>query len=166
VWHVGAGAPAGGLGVNGDFYLNSSNGDVYQKAAGVWGVVDNLTGPTGANGANGAAGAAGADFAAAYATLGYAGTVDIDFTNVNTYRQITLAGDLILTTSNRAAARNKVIFLVGDGSIRTLTFPAGWTFVNASGMPASLAANKTAVLSIVCRDANDSGVLAVYTEQP
>jgi hypothetical protein len=156
--------------VDTDLYLNTTNGDVYQKAAGVWGVVDNITGPTGANGANGAAGAAGAagaDFAAAYATLAYgAGTVDIDLTNVNTYRQITLTGNLILTTSNRAAARNKVVFIVGDGSIRNLTFPAGWTFVNASGMPATIAANKTAVLSIVCRDGNDSGVLAVYTEQP
>lgn len=36
VWYSGVGAPAGGLGVNGDFYLNTANGDVYQKVAGAW----------------------------------------------------------------------------------------------------------------------------------
>lgn len=47
-WHVGAGAPSGALGVDEDFYLNSTNGDVYKKASGSWSVVDNLTGPAGA----------------------------------------------------------------------------------------------------------------------
>lgn len=55
VWTSGAGAPAGGA--DGDFYLRTSNGDVYSKLAGVWSVVDNLTGPTGATGASGADGA-------------------------------------------------------------------------------------------------------------
>jgi hypothetical protein len=36
-WFVGSGAPSSGTGVNGDFYLNSVNGDVYgPKAAGAW----------------------------------------------------------------------------------------------------------------------------------
>jgi len=47
VWYSGTGAPAGGLGINGDFYLNDANGDVYSKSAGSWSVVDNLTGPAG-----------------------------------------------------------------------------------------------------------------------
>jgi hypothetical protein len=163
LWYVGVGAPAGGLGVDGDFYLNSANGDTYQKAAGVWVLQANLTGPAGANGADGAD---GVDFAASYSTLGYAATVNIDLTSAYTYLQISLTGDLELTTSNRAAARNKVIFLVCDGSNRSLTFPVGWTFVNSTGEPTTLTANKTGVLSIVCRDGNDSGVLACYTEQP
>lgn len=61
VWRSGAGAPSNGLGANGDYYLNTSNGDVYEKAGGTYSVVDNLTGPTGATGATGAAGADGAD---------------------------------------------------------------------------------------------------------
>lgn len=60
IWYSGAGAPAGGLGDIPDFYLNTSNGDVYTKASGVWVQIENLTGPTGATGATGAAGADGA----------------------------------------------------------------------------------------------------------
>lgn len=54
VWHNGAGAPAGGLGANGDYYYRTSNGDVYTKTAGAWGVIGNITGPAGADGADGA----------------------------------------------------------------------------------------------------------------
>jgi hypothetical protein len=36
VWFNGAGAPSGGTGVNGDYYLNTTNGDVYQKSGGSW----------------------------------------------------------------------------------------------------------------------------------
>lgn len=58
-WYSGAGAPAGGTGIDGDFYLNTTNGDVYTKAAGAWGVIENLVGPAGAAGAAGPAGPAG-----------------------------------------------------------------------------------------------------------
>lgn len=58
-WYTGSGAPAGGLGVNGDLYLRTSNGAVYGKAAGSWGVLLNITGPTGATGATGSAGSTG-----------------------------------------------------------------------------------------------------------
>lgn len=58
-WYDGAGAPAGGTGVDGDYYLRTTNGDVYKKTAGVWAVVGNIKGPTGATGATGPAGPAG-----------------------------------------------------------------------------------------------------------
>lgn len=47
VWREGAGVPANTLGVDGDFYLNGSNGDVSQRAAGTYTVVTNIRGPTG-----------------------------------------------------------------------------------------------------------------------
>lgn len=58
VWYTGEGAPAGGLGIDGDFYLRSSNGDVYKKA-GTWSVVANIKGPKGDTGATGEKGATG-----------------------------------------------------------------------------------------------------------
>jgi len=67
VWRSGAGAPDNGVGVNGDLYLRTSNGDVYQRAAGVYAVIENIIGPIGAtgdagtNGADGANGTDGAD---------------------------------------------------------------------------------------------------------
>jgi hypothetical protein len=61
VWRDGAGAPSNGLGVNGDYYLNSTNGDVYYKSAGTYSVVANIKGIQGNPGLNGADGADGAD---------------------------------------------------------------------------------------------------------
>ena len=59
-WYSLASAPPGGLGVVGDFYLNSINGDVYEKTGvAAWTLIDNLTGPTGPAGPPGPAGPAG-----------------------------------------------------------------------------------------------------------
>jgi hypothetical protein len=64
VWREGTGAPAGGLGIDGDFYLDDATGDVYQKAGGSYSVVANIKGATGAAGADGTDGADGAPGAA------------------------------------------------------------------------------------------------------
>jgi hypothetical protein len=55
-WRDGSGAPSNGLGVNGDYYLDTATGDVYKKAAGTYSVVGNIRGATGATGATGSAG--------------------------------------------------------------------------------------------------------------
>ncbi len=57
---TGSGVPSSGLGKNGDAYIRTSNGDLYEKAGGSWSVVGSLAGPAGANGADGAPGADGA----------------------------------------------------------------------------------------------------------
>lgn len=70
----GAGAPTSGIGVDGDFYLDTTTKTLYgPKTAGAWGAGSSLvgdtgpqgpagpTGPTGATGATGPAGPAGAD---------------------------------------------------------------------------------------------------------
>lgn len=50
---TGAGAPSDANGVDGDFYVNSSNADFYQKAGGTWGTpLGNFAGSTGADGAS------------------------------------------------------------------------------------------------------------------
>jgi hypothetical protein len=46
----GSGAPSSGLGINGDFYLNTSNGDLYSKSAGTWSLGGNIIGAAGATG--------------------------------------------------------------------------------------------------------------------
>lgn len=54
VWHEGAADPAGGLGADTDFYLQSGTGatgvlgDVWVKAAGTWTIQLNIRGPSGA----------------------------------------------------------------------------------------------------------------------
>ena len=59
VWRTGLGARANTLGVDGDYYLNNSNGAVYSKTLDSYLVVANITGATGAAGAAGVAGANG-----------------------------------------------------------------------------------------------------------
>lgn len=57
---TGSGAPSDGNGNDGDLYMNTANGDVYQKGSGAWGsAIANITGPAGATGATGATGAQG-----------------------------------------------------------------------------------------------------------
>ena len=46
-WITGAGAPSNSLGENGDLYLDTTNGDVYQKFSGSWTLVANLAGTNG-----------------------------------------------------------------------------------------------------------------------
>jgi hypothetical protein len=58
-WHSGAGAPAAGLGVNGDLYLRTSNSEVYEKVAGAWVELVNLKGAKGDEGSPGGAGPTG-----------------------------------------------------------------------------------------------------------
>ncbi|MEQ8356740.1 MAG: hypothetical protein RH942_14450 [Kiloniellaceae bacterium] len=58
----GAGAPAGGTGANGDFYIDTAATALYgPKTGGSWGSATSLLGPQGATGATGAPGAAGVD---------------------------------------------------------------------------------------------------------
>ena len=35
-WYSGTGAPSDGVGVDNDYYLNTTTGDVYMKASGTW----------------------------------------------------------------------------------------------------------------------------------
>lgn len=85
VWHTGASDPAGGTGVDGDYYFQTGTGatgilgDVWRKASGSWAIIGNIRGQTGATGATGADGAAGANGAdGADGAVWYAGTTDPD----------------------------------------------------------------------------------------
>lgn len=60
VWRQGTGAPSSGIGVNGDYYLDTATGDIYgPKTAGVWGasiysIAEGQEGPAGPQGPAGA----------------------------------------------------------------------------------------------------------------
>lgn len=59
--YSGTGAPSGGTGNNGDFYIDTAAYYIYgPKAGGVWPAGVSLVGPTGATGAAGSAGSTGA----------------------------------------------------------------------------------------------------------
>ena len=59
-WQYGTGVPAGTSGVTGNYYYNTSNGNIYYKQNGTtWILVGNIMGPTGVQGLQGATGAQG-----------------------------------------------------------------------------------------------------------
>lgn len=60
VWFTNSSAPSSGVGVDGDYFFNSLNGDVYQKVTGAWVLIGNLTGPLGPQGIQGIQGIQGA----------------------------------------------------------------------------------------------------------
>lgn len=58
-WHSGAGNPAGSLGKNSDYYLDTDNGDVFAKSGDAWQLAANITGPQGVQGQAGPEGPQG-----------------------------------------------------------------------------------------------------------
>ena len=84
IWRSGTGAPASGLGIVGDWYLNDANGDIYEKTgASTWLLRDNLTGPQGIQGIQGPQGPQGVGVAGAV-TYGTLLPNDYAITNANT----------------------------------------------------------------------------------
>jgi len=57
------------------------------------------------------------------------------------------------------------VALVGDGSSRTLTWPAGWRWIGGAA-PGSLAANKIGWLELLSTTTADTGVLAQWSVEP
>lgn len=78
--------------------------------------------------------------------LTYAATVDINFNSYSAYR-LALTGNVTFTSSNALSGLRTEVFVSSDASARTLTFPGAWRWLGS--MPASLAANKVALLELV-----------------
>lgn len=96
-------------------------------------------------------------------SLVYAGTVDLDFDGGTDLKTIPLAGNVTLTTSNKAAGKSAIVRIVADGSARTLTFPSQWVFV--TDLPASIAASKTAQLVLMCYGTAETDIVAAWAVQ-
>lgn len=136
-----------------------TTGQVLQKSSGTDYDADWATLPTRTTSAN------GLQPALSFAAITYGATTNLDLAALDgQYRTITLTGNITFTTSNRAAGRTVVIRLLPGASERTLTFPAGWVFVTTK--PATLAANKTAVLSLTFFGTADTDCVAAYGVQP
>jgi hypothetical protein len=105
-----------------------------------------------------------ANVKAAHSTLTYAATTNIDMDG-DGFQTVTLTGNITFTTSNRAAGRSRTVRIVGDSSSRTLTWPAGWTWIGAAA-PSSIAASKDAILTITAFGTADADVVAAYAVEP
>jgi hypothetical protein len=108
---------------------------------------------------------AGLSPATSFSTIAYASGITLDFAVLDgQYRTISLSGDVSFTTSGIATGRATVLRLLPGASERTLTFPSGWVFVSAK--PATLPANKSAVLSLTAFGSADTDCLVAYAAQP
>lgn len=96
-------------------------------------------------------------------SLTYGATTDLDFLGADD-RDVTLAGNITFTTSNKASGLSLRVRIKADGSSRNFTFP-GWVFVSGSA-PGSIAANKTAILELQCYGTADSDIVARYSVEP
>lgn len=95
-------------------------------------------------------------------TLTYAASVALDFDS-NAMQTVALTGNITFTTSNKAAGRRKIVRIVADGSGRNFTWPS-WTWVGGTA-PASIAASKSALLSLDCFGTAEGDVVARYSVQ-
>lgn len=100
----------------------------------------------------------------AITALAYASSKTLDFNAGTTDQSITLAGNLTLASTNLGAGRSITLRIIADGSPRTLSFPAGWIFLNAPA-PSTIAASKTAVLTMKSYSTTDASVVAAYAVQ-
>lgn len=97
-------------------------------------------------------------------SLSYSSTVNLDLSpSLHGVRTLSLAGDVTFTTTGRGNGNGVTLRIISDGSTRNFTFPA-WVFVGGAA-PTSIAANKTAVLSLLGFGLNDSDIIASYAVQ-
>jgi len=94
----------------------------------------------------------------------YASNVVLNFQTFTTKR-IALTGNVNFSASGMGFGNFLVLRISCDGTLRNLTWPAGWKFVGAAA-PASIAANKTALLHLWCFGINDADVVARYIVEP
>lgn len=105
--------------------------------------------------------------ATGFNTLAYAATTNLDMAALDQqYKTLTLTGDVTFTTSNLANGRRVSIRILPGASQRAFTFPVGWDFLGPTGTkPATIAANKTAVLSLTFYGSTDDDCVAAYSVQ-
>jgi hypothetical protein len=86
-WYSGTGAPSGGLGVNGDYYMDTAASAYYgPKTAGAWGTAHSIIGSVGPSGTNGTNGRTWLNGSGAPSSgLGADGDFYVDTTNKNFY---------------------------------------------------------------------------------
>jgi len=103
--------------------------------------------------------------ASSYQPLPYQAALALDLAVLDkTFRTIALDGDLELSAINLAAGQELRLRLLAGSASRAISTPGAWVFV--SPRPLSIAAGKTAVLSLAVFGGGAADVVASYSEQP
>ena len=90
--------------------------------------------------------------------------LDVNF-DEDALQKCTLSGNVNIATgaANKGAGKSIVIKIAAGGSARTFTWNSSWVFVGEK--PTSIAANKTAILSMTCFGTNETDVVCSYAVQ-
>jgi len=149
----GSGVPSGGLGVDGDFYLNTAANTIYgPKAAGAWGSATSLVGPTGATGSTGAAGADGNGLVWSQRVESIADTSSLTGNSLSGLIQVGVCTALtqaaaVNPPSNGSVGAPYRYILTASGGARVVT-PTGFagSTDNGTGVAVSVPSGKTIVI--------------------
>jgi len=95
--------------------------------------------------------------------ISYTSTVTLDL-STNNLQTLALTGDVTINTSNLAAGRAKQLIVSADSTARNISWPAGWVWIG-SAAPASIAASKTAILTLIPTSTTDASVKAFWSVQ-
>ena len=99
------------------------------------------------------------------AALTFASATTLDFAGA-AYQTLAMSGGVTFTTANLAAGRSIVAILSNATSAAVnLGWSPAWIALGAP-LPSSLAAGKTAALTLTCTGTTDVGILADYSAQP
>lgn len=90
-------------------------------------------------------------------------SVDLDASpSLPVYRSLSMTGATTFTTSNLGVGRSVSVRLVAGASERTVTFPAGWSWLGGA-TPTAVPADKVALLSFVAYGPADTDVIAAWS---
>jgi len=90
------------------------------------------------------------------------GTQLLDFASQG-YLTHAITGNITYTASNYSEGKGLVVRITSDGTARNLTFPSSWVFVGVK--PTSIAASKTAALSLTSFGTTEANCVAAYAVQ-
>ena len=152
----GSGAPAGGVGVDGDFYIDTTAWTIYgPKAAGAWGNPTSIVGAQGAQGNQGATGATGS--ASVYGSgvdgnLAFDGQATIlgmvPSGNVYTMTRDIYAQDLSFSSGVTVKTGGFIPFVKGTLTFADSTCGFSWSGNSASGLTAGTAFSLVGSLAV------------------
>ncbi len=82
-----------------------------------------------------------------------------------TSKRLPLTGDVAFSAVGQLYGSEMTVRITSDATPRNMSWPAGWKFVGGAA-PASIAANKTALLQLWAFGLNESDIVARYTVEP
>ena len=90
--------------------------------------------------------------------------INVDF-NEDALQKALLNNNVAIDTAaaNKGAGKSIVIKILCDSSDRNFTWNSSWVFIGEK--PASIAASKTALLSMTCFGTNETDVICSYAVQ-